>query len=77
MTTEEKIKAYKQKYGEDAPLPPDHMLDGLISDESDAFYEKFAAEHGEVLEELLRLAEGIPLDRNHPFWRKLSDPRDN
>ena len=73
MTHEQKIEKYLLKYGADAPLPPLHLLDELISDEFDQMYEKFTQEHPDsILKFLPFFNEENPLNASHPLFREIS-----
>lgn len=74
MTREEKIDKYKATYGEDAPIPPDHMLDYIVHDEFINIYKSVEASHPDAVEELIKdilKSIEVPLDPDNPIWRKL------
>ncbi|MCH8569462.1 MAG: hypothetical protein LAT67_14400 [Balneolales bacterium] len=74
MTKEEKIQKYKSKYGDDAPIPPDHILDIVIREDIKSIMESIEKQNPGALAELTKkfLGEnpGLP-DPDDPFWKKI------
>ena len=71
MTLKEKQEIYFKKFGQDAPVPPEHILDVVIRDDYEerrkAIIENNPGLVERLTQQLLNSREN-PLDPNDPFW---------
>lgn len=73
MNREELLKKYHAYYGNDAPIPPDHLLPVIIEMKESGEMDRIHKEHKEKLDSVIKEIGLEGLDKNDPFWRPIPD----
>lgn len=79
---DELIRQYKQRYGDDAPIPPDHLLERIATGKAQEDYDSLDEEQkrqtkaliDNVLNSVTRPDGSLPkdlMDKNNTMWEDM------
>ena len=83
---EKLIKLYKERYGDDAPIPPDHLLERIATGKAQEEFEQMDRSQQQELDQLINMMlsnfklpdGGFPEDlmsHDNPMWEDMEDSK--